>query len=122
MEAKEVLDALKQIEQARDELRSLATTKPEGWKKSYALARHGLHDAVDKLGALGRRWFETSDRGNAAAFEQVMEAARAKINQHQARYPVLTIDKQGPDYQASMLEVDQKFRAVISFLHTHVGG
>jgi hypothetical protein len=113
----EVLDALREVEDTRSQLKSLAGKKPENWIKDYATLRAGLRDKMTLLVQLGSAYFRQAEGGaHAEEFERLIKASKTTMENHQARWPVVVIDNLKPDYVASMEKVDACTTEVAKFI------
>lgn len=105
--SRDVLDALKAVEETRSTLRSLALNKPDDWVKQYATLRASLGKKMDRLVACGNAWFrECGDAAGGEKFAELVAASKTAMEKHQARWPVVVIDHNNPEYVGSMAKVD----------------
>lgn len=119
--SREFLDALEAVEETRNSLKSLALTKPEGWVKDYAVRRASLREKMGTLVAAGQAWFRGArDEAAAQEFAGLLEASKSAMERHQARWPVVVIDHDNPQYVESMATVDNCTTEVARFVRAKV--
>lgn len=119
--SRELLDALEAVEDTRNRLKSLAQTKPEGWVKDYAVLRATLREKMGTLVASGQAWFRAGgDDASGQEFARLVEASKSAMERHQARWPVVVIDHDNPQYVESMATVDNCTNEVGRFVRAKV--
>lgn len=97
------------VKASRDKLSALARSNAEDWKTQYARTRLELADSMSALEATARKVETATDEDWAAEYHAAVVNFRKRLERHQARWPVLVIKDRGPDYSASMDEVDAAF-------------
>ena len=119
--SREFLDALEAVEDTRSKLKNLALTKPETWVKDYAVLRASLREKMATLVSTGQAWFrEARDEAAAQEFARLLEASKTAMERHQARWPVVVIDHDNPQYVESMATVDSCTNEVGRFVRAKV--
>jgi hypothetical protein len=117
----DVLDALKAVEETRSALKNLAQSKPDDWVKQYALLRASLGEKMGRLSASGSAWFrERRDTAGDEKFSELLAASKTAMERHQARWPVVVIDHNNPEYLNSMAKVDACTTDVGRFIRAKV--
>lgn len=119
--AREVIASLDDVEQTRTALKSLARQRPENWSTDYARRRATLREKVGLLIQRSEDYFrQQGDGAQAEEFARLVTEFKSTLEKHQARWPVLMIDQDKPDYVASMDKVEASNTQVSRFLRANV--
>lgn len=112
-----ILAALDGLERIRNRLTALPRDNVEGWKQQYVAIRRELqaefaafNKAAEPLLAGG------IDGIDGYRLRGLVNAFRSRLAEHQARFPVVTIDPIDADYWTSMKAVDAARQEVVAYL------
>lgn len=119
----ELLQSIEQLDATREQLRRLSVGQPEGWKTDYARLRPVFQQQTAAAIGLTDAWLrQKGDEELHARYRELVGHASARLATHQARWPVLVLDGNNPDYVASMKEVNENFDGVLKFVRDALRG
>lgn len=112
-----MLSALERIEQLRGQLHTLPRDNAEGWKRQYVASRRELQDAFALFNKACSAWLaEGVEDPDARQLRQLSGAFRTRLADHQARFPVVSIDPGDSGYWTSMNAIDASLRDLVTFV------
>ncbi len=117
MEDTSVHGAMRQLEGVRNELMQLVRNQPEGWKAAYGRLRPTLDDRIDQLDRVGDKLLQRASPEQRDGLATLVQRFRKAIARHQAKWPVLVINSNNPDYVVSNAQVDETFAELVSFIN-----
>ena len=118
MGAGAVHDAMREVEETRREITGIMRRHEEGWKAQYGRLRPVLDDRIAKLSREGEAWLRGNGApGQLAEFVGLLAGARSATSHHQAKWPVLVISPDSPDYLASVKTIDDAFARTVEFVN-----
>ena len=110
--------AMDEVEQTRREQARLTREHPEQWKADFGRLRPVLDGKIDALSREGEAWFRGhGDAARRDEFEGLVKAAKRALSGHQARWPVLIITRDSPEYLASVQAVEASFAELAGFIN-----
>ncbi|WP_427967623.1 hypothetical protein [Altererythrobacter sp.] len=98
-----------QVRKSRSRLKDLARSSTEGWQTDYGRARQELSSSLSDLESTARTVAEASSDELFKECHEAVANFQRKLENHQARWPVLIIKDRNDDYRKSMDEVDASF-------------
>ncbi len=114
-----LLEALSRLEAARTYMVNLRKNRPDSWKRDYATGRLELQQCIATALSLVDGWLRNAgDPATYARFTELAGKAQSGLSMHQARWPVLIIDHDNAEYNASLAAVNAGFDAVMDFVRT----
>lgn len=118
MGAAAVHDAMRDVENTRRELIAVMRRHDDGWKAAYGRLRPVLDDRVERLTREATAWLELHGQpGQKDEFLRLLAELRSTTAHHQAKWPVLVIRPDDPEYLASVKKTDDAFAAVGAFVN-----
>ena len=105
----ELRQTFEQVRKTRNRLMELAKSTSDDWRSDYGRARQELSASLNDLENTARRVAETSADAIIKECHEAVATFQRKLENHQARWPVLIIKDRSEDYAKSMNEVDASF-------------
>ena len=113
----ELVQAIDDLDATRKQMRQLMSDQPANWKTDYAKLRPVFQEQTARSIGLTDAWLrQKGDQALLAKYREMVNHASARLAAHQARYPVLVLDGNNPDYIASFKEVNTNFDRILAFV------
>ena len=104
----DIEDALDRLAYAHDQLNSLSASEGAEWKKDYLKWRRELQEQITSLCQADANLTLSDD--DKRLFRESFSKFRSVTALHQADWPVVSIDRQDPNYRHSADNVGQAYQ------------